>query len=358
MQYKIIPVFTPHASCPQMCIFCNQKKISNTRGYNLNSIKASLERGVASLYKKNKKKEKREARYEIAFYGGSFTAMEASEQELLLELAKPYIDDGSIDSIRLSTRPDFIDQKTLNRLKKYHVSTIELGVQSMDDNVLRENMRGHTREDTIIASKMIKEAGFKLGHQIMPGLYKDTTETMIKTVEEVIWLAPDFLRVYPCLVIKGTQLEKLYREGQYQPLNIGDAIEICKFIYQMAVKANIKIIRMGLHSDCNLIDDGFVAGPFHPAFKHIVVSSLFYDLSESLLEKSPIDGSVAFLLNSRDVSNFVGNRAMNIDRLREKYELGKIGLIHEDGMEEGKLAINHGGMHFEASIFDIPIKLK
>ena len=353
MRHQIIPVFIPHASCPQQCVFCNQKKITGVAGYDRGTVRDTIERCIDTMRERVHTKPMASLR-DIAFYGGSFTAIAAEHQETLLKIAKDYLDKGAVDSVRVSTRSDCIDDDTLHRLNIYGVSTIELGVQSMSDGVLDANLRGHTKRDTMDASEMIKAAGFGLGHQIMPGLYKDTKETMAETIEESLKLKPDIMRVYPCLVVKGTRLEELYSEGKYKPLSIDEAVEICKVIYLKASGAGVKIIRMGIHPEKGLVESGYVAGPLHPAFKHLVLSSLFYDLSEILIKKFALDDNVAFTVNKKDVSNFVGIKNANVKRLKEKYSLSNIKLVQTESTKKGSVEINQGDKHYKASIFDIP----
>jgi histone acetyltransferase (RNA polymerase elongator complex component) len=279
MRHKIIPVFIPHASCTNKCVFCNQNEITRVSGYDYDSVDETIAKCVRSFKDGGSLKE-------IAFYGGSFTAIEPDRQEALLSIAKRYIDNGLAGSVRVSTRPDCIDEETLSRLEHYGVRTIELGIQSMSDEVLKANLRGHAKNDSIEASSKIKGKGFMLGHQIMPGLYTDTLETMLETIEGSLQLKPDFLRVYPCLVVKGTKLHELYLNGGYKPLSLEEAVNICKVIYVKAAAAGVKIIRMGIHPDRSFVESGLIAGPFHPAFKHLVISSLFFDLSELLIKKN------------------------------------------------------------------------
>ena len=179
---------------------------------------------------------------------------------------------------------------------------------------------------------------------------------MLETIEESLKLKPDFFRVYPCLVVRGTRLEELYNEDKYKPLSIEKAVDICKLIYLKAGNAGINIIRMGIHSDSDFIKGGFVAGPFHPAFKHLVISSLFYDLCEILISKSALDDNVTFTVNNRDVSNFVGINGSNVKRLKEKYSLSNLNLVQAEGAKKGSIAIDHGNRHYNANILDIPQK--
>ncbi len=352
MHNKIIPVFIPHASCPRQCIFCNQKKTTGVNGYDLEYVTETIEKCIASMGGGGGAVVR-----EIAFYGGSFTAIDPHRQLELLKIAKRYIDTGQVDTIRVSTRPDCIDDDILKRLKDHGVTLIELGVQSMDDEVLRANRRGHTRNDTVAASMMIKRAGFGLCHQLMPGLYRDSMGAMLKTVDESIKLAPDFMRVYPCLVIKGTALQKLYFDGDYKPLSLTEAVDISKVIYLKAMAAGINIIRMGIHPARDLVENGIVAGPFHPAFKHLVISSLFYDICDKMIQRTSFRGGVTFYVNKSDVSNLIGMNKNNIRRLKAKYSLDEVKVVHDGSIGKGNIAIEHIGEKVVASIFEPPAAL-
>lgn len=238
----IIPVFVPHLGCPNDCVFCNQKSIS---GQKKNITKGEAKKIIDEYLKNIKDKD---AQIEIAFYGGSFTAIEKEKQEELLSLAHEYIENGQAESIRISTRPDYINKEILKRLKKYKVKTIELGVQSANDYILNKANRGHTFEDVKKASKMIRWNGFKLGHQMMVGLPESTRIDEINTAKALIKLKPKMVRIYPVLVVKGTKLEEQYKNGKYEPLTVVQAVEICKDLVRMFADKNIEIIRVGLQN--------------------------------------------------------------------------------------------------------------
>ena len=208
----IIPIFVPHLGCPNDCIFCNQKSIS---GQKKNMTKEEAKKIIEDYLKSINSED---AQIEIAFFGGSFTAIEKEKQEELLQLAYEYVKDGKVESIRISTRPDCIDKETLKRLKSYKVKTIELGVQSANDYILKRANRGHTFEDVKKASKLIRRYGFQLGHQMMVGLPESTKIDEINTAKALIKLKPKMVRIYPVLVVKNTKLEKEYENGEYQPL--------------------------------------------------------------------------------------------------------------------------------------------
>lgn len=259
----IIPIFIPHLGCPHWCVFCNQKRI--TSGFRIQGsgfgITETVERYL-STWKGN-------GRVEIAFYGGSFTGLEPKVQEGFLRIAYRFIDEGRVDSIRVSTRPDYITDDGLTLLRRYGVGTIELGVQSMVEDVLIKAGRGHSPEDVYRAIETLKGRGFNVGIQIMPGLPGDTRETILFTTMEVIRLGPDFVRVYPTLVIRDAPLEELYLKGLYKPWSLADMVSVCKEMNELFKAANIPIIRFGLQPTEGLTRS-IVAGPFHPSFRQLV----------------------------------------------------------------------------------------
>lgn len=278
MKHYIIPIFVPHKGCPHDCIFCNQKKITGQyKEITSNDVEDIIYEHLSTI-------NKNDSYIEVSFYGGSFTAIPLSQQNELLAVAKKFLEQGKIDAIRLSTRPDYINHDILSNLKSFGVKNIELGAQSMDDDVLKKLCRGHTSEDVKNASSLIKDYGFNLGLQMMIGLYGDTEEKDIKTAEEIIKLWPNFVRIYPTLVVKDTYLEVLYNNGFYKPLEIDEAVNISKKLYKMFVKNNIYIMRIGLQaSEDFTLGKNVVAGPFHPAFRELVESKLLNEMIESII---------------------------------------------------------------------------
>lgn len=273
----IIPVFVPHMGCPHDCCFCNQRKISGqTLPPTYESIISTIEQysTIAPNY----------GSVEVAFYGGSFTAIPWEEQEKYLSAANEgcrllFGTNQGLSPYRISTRPDCIDSEILKKLKRYGVKTIELGAQSMCDDVLQLSGRGHLAEDTVNASRLIKEHGFVLGIQTMPGLPGSTREKEFETARKVIELSPDIVRIYPTIVIVGTDLDTRYRSGEYRPLNLEEAIDICAGLVPLYEVQGIKVIRTGLQSSDNVSEDGdVVAGPYHPAFGELVKSRMAFDV--------------------------------------------------------------------------------
>lgn len=334
----IIPIFVPHLGCPNDCIFCNQKSISGQKE-NMTKEKAKK---IIEDYLDSIKNE--EAEVEIAFYGGSFTAIETNLQEELLETAYQYIQEGKVESIRISTRPDCIDKETLKRLKKYKVKTIELGVQSANDYILKRTNRGHTFQDVKKASKMIRWNGFKLGHQMMVGLPESTRIDEINTAKALIKLKPKMVRIYPVLVVKNTKLEEEYKQGKYEPLPLVQAVEICKELVRMFADKKIEIIRVGLQNtdeidDPKNEDSQVVAGPYHPAFRQLVESALWYDAIVGKIKKLNVKvKEVEVTVNPIDANNVIGHKKENVLKLKEMYDVDLI-LQQDETVKQGKSKI-------------------
>lgn len=334
----IIPIFVPHLGCPNDCIFCNQKSIS---GQKKNMTKEEAKK-IIDDYLESIKSE--EAQVEIAFYGGSFTAIETKLQEELLETAYEYIKDGKVESIRISTRPDCINKEILKRLKKYKVKTIELGVQSANDYILKRTNRGHTFEDVKKASKMIRWNGFKLGHQMMVGLPESTRIDEINTAKALIKLKPRMVRIYPVLVVKNTKLEKEYQEEKYEPLPLVQAVETCKELVRMFADKNIEIIRVGLQNTNEIAEPGsknseVVAGPYHPAFRQLVESALWYDAIVGKIKKLNVKvKEVEVTVNPIDANNVIGHKRENVLKLKDTYDVDLI-LKQDENIKQGKSKI-------------------
>lgn len=250
---------------------------------------------------------------EIAFFGGSFTAIDRDYMESLLDATKPYIND--FYGIRISTRPDFIDEEILTLLKSYKVTSIELGAQSIDDEVLKYNNRGHSAQDVIIASKLIKDYGFSLGLQMMTGLYKSDDTKDIYTANEFIRLHPDTVRIYPTIVMKNTKLGRLYESGEYIPQTLDSAVNLCSYLLKIFYENNIKVIRLGLH-DTDTLKSDMLSGPYHPAFRELCESKLLLD--KFLVKQKTLDkNDVIVSLNPKSISKFVGNNKKNISKINE-----------------------------------------
>ena len=331
----IIPVFIPHLGCPNDCSFCNQKSISGT-------IKMPTKEEVIKIIDENIKNIRDEdADKEIAFYGGSFTGIEIEKQKEYLEIANKYIESKKINGIRLSTRPDYINKEILKMLKKYNVKTIELGVQSTNDYILKRCDRGHTFEDVKRASKLIRRYRFNLGHQIMVGLPESTKLDEIKTAKDLIKLKPKMVRIYPVLVIKGTKLEKELQIGEYKPLTVSQAVERCKELLYLFHKNKIQVIRVGLQNTQEITDpknkeSQVVAGPYHPAFGQLVDDSIWYDSIVDKIKKINVKvKEVKIKVNFADMNNVIGHKRENLNRIKEIYDVDVM-VEADNNIKEGK----------------------
>ena len=336
----IIPIFVPHLGCKNSCTFCNQKSISGQK----KDIKKEEVKNTNELYLKNFKTEN-DVEREIAFFGGSFTGIEKEKQEELLEVANEYIKQGKIDGIRISTRPDYIDKEILKMLKKYKVKTIELGVQSTNDYILKKCQRGHTYEDVVKASKLIRKHGFILGHQMMVGLPESTKIDELNTAKQLAKLKPKIVRIYPVLVIKQTKLAEEYENGEYEPLELSQAIERCKEIYYFFKTKNITVIRIGLQNTDEITDpraknSQVIAGPYHENFRQLVEASMWYDSIIEKIKKFNVKvKEVEIKVNPEDVNNVVGYKRENLEKLKHLYDV-EVKIVKDENIKQGKFEIN------------------
>lgn len=319
----VIPIFIPHNGCPNDCVFCNQKKIS---GYYKTPTMNDVENTIEQYLKYSTKYSS----IEIGFYGGSFTGVDEKLQLQLLEVANKYLFSNKIHNIRLSTRPDYINDHILDYLKEYKVGTIELGVQSLDNEVLRISNRGHTKEHVYDAVKRIKLHEFELGIQTMIGLPGDDESKAIKTAEEVLRLNPSVVRIYPTLVIKDTELENSYLNGSYVPLSLLEAVNICKKLFKIYYKNKINLIRVGLQPTENIYEGrDVVAGPFHPAFRQLVEADLVLDYLKNEIIQKKLENSQIIIIKAQVElhSLIIGQKKCNVDYIKSKFGINKIKLI-------------------------------
>lgn len=311
---NIIPVFVPHLGCPNDCVFCNQRRISGQQQpATAQTVKDAISKAAALPHTGAKR--------QLAFYGGSFTAIPAEEQTALLAAAKAYLDAGEIDSIRLSTRPDAIDGAVLKRLRAYGVETVELGAQSMDDRVLALSGRGHTAEDVARASALIKGAGFRLILQMMTGLPGDTEETSVRTAERIIALRPDGVRIYPTVIVRDTALFDLWQAGQYREHSVEDAVRVCARLLPLFDRAGIPVIRLGLNPTDELSGGAAAGGAYHPALGELVKSRIMLERARALLKGVLPGSSVVLGVNSARISQMTGQHRENIRVLCEEFGL-------------------------------------
>ena len=324
---RIIPIFVPHAGCPNDCVFCNQKRISSS----LFPASAQTVRGALDALPAG-------TGCELAFYGGSFTAIPAPEQEELLAAAAPYRARGVVDSLRVSTRPDAVDEASLARLRRYGVGTVELGAQSMSDRVLRLSGRGHTAEDTVRAAGLVKDAGLRLILQMMTGLPGSDDASDIDTARRLIGLRPDGVRIYPTVIIRDTALETLWRRGAYTEHTVEDAVRVCARIVPMFEEAGIPVIRLGLNPTQELSDGAALGGAYHPALGELVRSRILRERAEPLLRACPPGSRVALLVPPRLVSAMTGQHRENIRWLCERFSLAEV-QVRPDEDDTGEIRI-------------------
>lgn len=305
-----ISIFIPHLGCPHRCSFCDQKSISG-------SVKAPTAEAVSKLLEDQARSlEERGISAEIAFFGGSFTAIPREYMIELLKTAKAAVERfPAYSGIRCSTRPDCIDDEIAELLTKYGVTAVELGAQSMSDEVLAANERGHTAEDVRRASKVIKAHGIELGLQMMTGLYKDSIEAVKFTAEEFIKLEPKTVRIYPTVILKNTRLGELFARGEFKSFSFDETITLCAELLGRFEQAGISVIRLGLHASADVERD-MLGGVYHPALREIVESRIFFDdMKEKLLKKQK--GKYIIFTDGKNISKAVGQKRRNIKALGE-----------------------------------------
>lgn len=258
----IIPIFIPFGGCPHQCVFCDQKGITGKAGIpGADEVRQTIEAYLSTWKGKGEK--------EAAFYGGSFTGLPLETQKTLLDAAGDYVRTGRLSSLRLSTRPDYISAEIAAFLREHLVSTVELGAQSMSDEVLRKSGRGHTAGQTAEAVRVLKGSGITTGLQLMPGLPGDTPASFMLTVKEAIRLAPGFVRLYPSLVLRDTPLHRMYLSGEYTPWDLAETVDACAEAKRLFDDARVPVIRMGLQTTDELVES-IIAGPYHPSFRQLV----------------------------------------------------------------------------------------
>ncbi len=299
---SILPVFLPHLGCPKRCIFCDQNIIGGRWGKNW-----------ADLCLRKGKRIK-----EIGFFGGSFTCIPKHKQKELLDWANVFIKEGAVDEIRVSTRPDCIDENSLLFLKENNVKTVEIGVVSFDNRVLYTSERGYDAKVAKDACLLVKKVGIKLGVQIMFGLPDQTLSSFLKTVHETLKISPDFVIIYPVVVILGTKLFSFFKSGRYKPLSLCEAIDACKYATSIFLEEGIKVARIGIQNE-NSLDKTIVAGPYHPSFGELVYQNIFFDISLYIGEKvaKGEKGVLIYEISEFDESKFRGYKNENMRKLKD-----------------------------------------
>jgi histone acetyltransferase (RNA polymerase elongator complex component) len=335
----IIPIFIPHAGCPHQCVFCNQVSITGTKQKVATPAELRFKIHEFLKYKKENRKP-----LQIAFFGGNFLGLKTEEIKSLLELAAEFVRDGQVDGIRFSTRPDTINERSLEIIKDYPVSTVELGVQSMDDQVLALAGRGHSALDTVRAFEQLKERDFSIGLQMMVGLPGDDETGALTTTQRIADLGPDFVRIYPTLVVANSRLAGWYKSDDYVPLSLEEGVSLVKKIYLKFIKAGIDVIRMGLQASEDLEDGTTVlAGPYHPAFGHLVHCEIFLDMAIAAIESAnSLKETLTIFVNPRSISKMRGLNNSNIKRLQSRFKLTSIAVRPDASIPEDSLMIQLG----------------
>lgn len=319
---SIIPVFVPHLGCPNDCVFCNQRRISG-------SIAPATAEDVVSAIENALRLTPPGTRRQLAFYGGSFTAIPVAEQESLLGAAAPYLERGDIASLRLSTRPDAIDGAVLRRLRSYGVETIELGAQSMSERVLALSGRGHTAADVEDAARAVKGAGFRLILQMMTGLPGADDESDVESARRIAALGPDGVRVYPTVIVRDTALCDLWRAGRYKEHTVEDAVRVCVRILPVFEQAGIPVIRLGLNPTEDLSGGDAVGGAYHPALGELVKSRIMRDKAEKILSGAKRGEQAVLRVNPRLMSQLVGQHGANRAYLVERFGLSGLRIVRD-----------------------------
>lgn len=336
----IIPFFIPHAGCPHQCVFCDQKRITGRQS----AVDPSVVPRVIASYLSHRLTppgSRGAESHEAAFYGGSFTALPLPVQRAYLAQVQPFIASGAIAGIRVSTRPDALSTEIMDLLEQHHVRSVELGAQSMDDEVLRCSGRGHCAEDTVRAVRQLRSRKIGVGLQIMPGLPKDSETVFLRTVRMTIDLRPDIVRLYPVLVLSGTALERLFRAGTYSPLPLDDAVDLCGRALLRFRAAGIPVIRIGLQSSEELEQPGtIIAGPYHPCFRQLVESSLFLQfLRTALTERTGRPQRVTFLVHPADMTAAIGQKRRNVLLLEREFGLAELKVRPDAAVQRGTVSV-------------------
>ena len=326
MRHVNIPIFIPHLGCPNMCVFCNQRSISGRVDFDISRVEDEINSVLSTLDEQDE--------VEIAFFGGSFTGIDRALMTDLLSLAQKYVEIGRVSSIRLSTRPDYIDSEILAILKQYAVGTIELGLQSMDDDVLKATKRGHTSEQARKACKMIKDSGFSLIGQMMIGWPDSSVDKEIKTAKEICELGADGARIYPTVVFYETELCTMMQMGEYKALSNDEAVERTKEALKVFAECRVPCIRVGLQSGENLSDETCVAGGAnHSAIGELAMSALYFDkICEALdaYADQKIPDGIRIYCPKGETSKIVGQKRKNIEKICQKYPIKRVKVLEKN----------------------------
>lgn len=335
----IVPVFLPHAGCPHRCVFCNQGAI--TAGADPRLGAAALRQGIEAHLRY---RSGRRDRAEIAFYGGNFLGLPPERARELLNLGREYVTRGQVDGLRFSTRPDTVDRRRTALFREYPVTTVEIGVQSMDDRVLAAARRGHTAADTERAVGLLKSTPARIGVQLMVGLPGEDAGGCLESARRAAALAPDFVRIYPTVVLDGSGLADWYRQGAFHPLDLPEAVARVTGVFRVFRRHGIPVVRMGLQAHAELqAADRVLAGPYHPAFGHMVYAAMFMEAAAAALgDAGGTPGDVRLRVNPRSISRMQGLKKANLEALRHRFGLPALRVEADAAIPPDELRVADG----------------
>ncbi len=341
----VIPIFIPHHGCPHQCIFCNQNLIAGQKSQVPGTDQVPGAALINQTIQDYLKYQGKRRHVEVAFFGGNFLGLQAKTVTGLLNIVQPHIKNGAIQGIRFSTRPDTISTATLDLIKPFEISMVELGVQSMNDGVLTASGRGHTAADTTHAMDLLKHRGYPVGVQLMVGLPKDSEATLLSGTRKIAGLAPDIARIYPLLVLAQSPLATLYKQGKYTPLSLYKSINFVKQMVVILQKASVRVIRVGLQASDIMADESqMLAGPWHPAFGHLVFSALMYD---ELIEKIKScsgrtdSGRMRILVHPSSESRLRGDKNGNLEKLSRDFHGMEFAIIKDRSLAPGRIEVEN-----------------
>ena len=309
-----IPIFLPELACPYRCVYCNQFSITGLNNF----VKPEDVKNIIDSHLSSFKEENRFV--EVAFFGGNFTGLPVNMQNDYLEIVQPYLDRNLVHGIRCSTRPDYISLQRVKEIKSYGMRNIELGAQSTNDEVLKYCKRGHTFNDIVEASQIILSEDITLGLQMMIGLPHDSEEKDYQTAKDIINLGARETRIYPCIVVKDTELETMYNSGEYKALSIEEAVERSSKLYTYFAENQVKVLRIGLHASDELDNEAYVAGPYHKNFAEMVFSRIWRDNLKTLKPENLRSKDIIINVPESQINHAIGWKGENKKMLSEKFD--------------------------------------
>lgn len=346
MRHINIPVFIPHLGCPNDCVFCNQRIISGTLRFEPDKVAGEIERALSTV--------EADAETEIAFFGGSFTGIDRALMLRLLECAESFVAAGRVRSIRLSTRPDYIDDEILGILGRYSVRYVELGVQSLDDGVLAASKRGHTAEQALSACKAVREAGFSLVGQMMLGLPGSDYEKELATARGICEVGAEAARIYPAVVLAGTELDRRTRSGEYLPLSVDEAAERSAGLLEYFLGEGVRVLRVGL-CESDTLGGSVTGGAYHPALGELAESRLYLKLARRTLDRMERDklsgASIVIEVPAGAVSRVSGQGKRNKLAIIREYNVKNVKIIENGALAEYNIRINCNGASASQGLF-------